>query len=242
MSSEILLVVCFTSVIQSVFGAGVLLFGTPLLLILGFPFVDLLFVLLPVSLTINALQILKHRTHIDFSFYRKTLILTLPTIALFLFWATRTHINIALIVGLFLLFIALKEFSAGVTRVVNELMRFEAAYFVIMGVVHGLSNLGGSLLTALVHQKAYEKDVARVTISACYGTFALIQLITLHFFTQAKVGVSFYDNIIYLTIGALVFVMTDETIYQQIDSAKYRTIFALFLALSGIILTIKSLI
>ena len=37
---------------------------------------------------------------------------------------------------------------------------------IVMGVVHGLSNLGGSLLTAIVHHKNYEKDVARVTVAA----------------------------------------------------------------------------
>ena len=38
MPPEIMLTVAVTSVIQSLFGAGVLLFGTPLLLLFGYEF------------------------------------------------------------------------------------------------------------------------------------------------------------------------------------------------------------
>lgn len=50
MATNIMLIVAVTSVIQSMFGAGVLLFGTPLLLLFGYEFVDILIVLLPISL------------------------------------------------------------------------------------------------------------------------------------------------------------------------------------------------
>jgi len=60
MPIDILLTVVSTSVIQSVFGVGVLLFGTPLLLLLGYEFVDALGVLLPVSIAISTLQVLRH--------------------------------------------------------------------------------------------------------------------------------------------------------------------------------------
>ncbi len=84
MPLEIMLTVAVTSVIQSLFGAGVLLSGTPLLLLSGYEFVDVLFVLLPISPAINLLQIVQHHAHIDFAFYRKVLLLTLPPIAVFL--------------------------------------------------------------------------------------------------------------------------------------------------------------
>jgi hypothetical protein len=44
MPADIMLTVIATSIVQSVFGAGVLLFGTPILLLLGHPFVDALVV------------------------------------------------------------------------------------------------------------------------------------------------------------------------------------------------------
>jgi uncharacterized protein len=110
-----------------------------------------------------------------------------------------------------------------------------------MGVVHGLSNLGGSLLTALVHHKNYEKDVARVAVAASYGTFAVVQLLTLGLFGQRQIDVPVYDNIIYLTVGALIFMLTNEMFYAQIEREKYRRIFAIFLAFSGLLLILRSL-
>ena len=241
MPVEIMLTVVTTSIIQSVFGAGVLLFGTPILMLFGYEFVDVLIVLLPVSIAINLLQIVKHHAHIDFPFYRNILMLTLPPIAIFLFLVTHARINISLLIGIFLLFIAFRDFSASIAQIINRMMIFEKPYFLIMGIVHGLSNLGGSLLTAIVHHKKYEKDVARVTVAVSYATFAVVQLLTLWFFSREKIDVSIYDTVIYMVVGALIFMVSDEMLYNQIEREKYQRIFAVFLAISGVLLILRFL-
>jgi uncharacterized membrane protein YfcA len=240
MPADILLTVVATSIVQSVFGAGVLLFGTPILVLLGYPFVEVLLVLLPISIAINLLQIAQHHAHIDGSFYRKVLFLTLPPIALFLFLVTHVRINIGLLIGAFLLFIAMKELSPAVARLIDALMKHEKAYFVAMGIVHGLSNLGGSLLTALVHHKDYEKDVARVTVAASYATFAATQILTLWLFSRSQIDVPYAENGIYLAVGGLVFLLTDAMLYARIDQAKYRHVFAGFLAIAGLMLILRA--
>ena len=58
MSFDILITVSITSIIQSIFGTGVLLFGTPLLLIFGYDFKYVLILLLPISLLINIFQLI----------------------------------------------------------------------------------------------------------------------------------------------------------------------------------------
>lgn len=241
MQVDIMLTIAVTSVVQSVFGAGVLLFGTPILLLLGYPFIEILVVLLPISIAINLLQIAKHHAHIDLSFYRKVLALTLPSIMFFLFLVIQARINIGFIVGVFLLAIALKDTFPAIAQALDAFMKYEKCYFVGMGVVHGLSNLGGSLLTALVHHKGYEKDVARVTVAACYATFALMQILTLVLFSASEIIGPFWNNGIYLVVGAMIFVLTDEMLYEGLASEKYTRIFAGFLAVSGILLTAKSL-
>ena len=241
MSPDILLVVAFTAVVQSVFGAGVLLFGTPLLLLLGHDFVEVLVVLLPISITINALQVARHHALVDRDFYRWILLLTLPPIAVFLFLATHTQLNIGIIIGAFLLLIALKEFSPRVAAWIEALMKHEKPYFMTMGVIHGISNLGGSMLTALVHHKQFDKDTARVTIAASYGTFALVQLLTLGLFSSTLIDIPFAENLMYLTVGALIFLLTDEMLYQGINRDRYQRIFAGFLTISGVLLIGKAL-
>ena len=68
MQWDILLTILLTATIQSLFGVGVLLFGTPILLVLGYDFLSVLTILLPISLAINLLQVSKDYRHIHLPF------------------------------------------------------------------------------------------------------------------------------------------------------------------------------
>lgn len=242
MSLEIMLIVAVTSAVQSVFGAGVLLIGTPLMLLLGFPFIDVLVVLLPISLTINLLKITKYHAHIDMDLLRRVMLLSLPPIAVFLFLVTHVRVNIGLIIGPFLLFIACKSISATVEKFLDRLMEYEKMYLLTVGVVHGTSNLGGSLLTALIHHKNYPKDVARVTIAACYGTFAVVQLLTIALFSSQQINTPIFGNLIYILVGTVIYELIDATFFSRIEQDRYRHIFAGFLAFAGLVLIAKSFV
>ena len=85
MPVDILAALLLTTVIQSIFGVGILLFGTPLLLLLGYEFSYALSVLLPISIAINMLQVLKHYSYIDLKLYKNVLLYSIPFIVLFLF-------------------------------------------------------------------------------------------------------------------------------------------------------------
>jgi hypothetical protein len=65
MTLDVLISVVVTAAIQSVFGVGVLLFGTPILLLLSYDFVTTLTVLPLISVTINFIQIALHRRPLD---------------------------------------------------------------------------------------------------------------------------------------------------------------------------------
>ena len=54
-------IIIFLIVIQSVFGVGLLLFGTPSFLILGYDFANTINILMPVSITISILQYYKSK-------------------------------------------------------------------------------------------------------------------------------------------------------------------------------------
>ena len=236
MSPDILLVVMVTAVAQSLFGVGVLLFGTPLLLLLGHDFIRVLGVLLPVSLAINLMQVARHHAVMDFTLYRRILSFTLPPIAMFLFLVTHIRMDIGLVVGLFLLLIAAKEFLPALDRALASMMRHERLYCVAMGTVHGLSNLGGSLLTALVHHKGYGRDVTRVTVAVSYATFAVIQLLTLVLSGWQRLGFSLTGNGLSLLVGVAVFLVVEVAFFGRIAPERYRRIFAGFLAASGLAL------
>ncbi len=239
MSPDILITVAVTTVIQSIFGVGVLLFGTPLLLILGYDFIQALCILLPISLTINVLQIAQHYEHIDTDFYRKILVFTIPFVVLFLFIVSSASINIGIIIGIFLLLVAIKNYSPQVEQAVESLVEYETLYLIVMGIIHGLTNLGGSLLTAIVHSKNYEKHKTRVTIAIAYATFALFQLLTL-WFSAAASAIHYSEIGIYWGFALMMYIFSEETFYVGINNEKYTKIFAVFLFVSGILLIGKS--
>jgi len=240
MPVDILATLFLTTVIQSLFGVGILLFGTPLLLLLGYDFSYTLSVLLPISIAINMLQVVKHYSFIDLKLYKNVLLYSTPFVILFLFIITNIQLNIALIIGLFLLFVAGKSISPRIGQTLTNIMQYEKSYLILMGVVHGLTNLGGSLLTALVHEQKQAKNRARVTIAICYSTFAVFQLLTLYV-TGYDGGMPYADNMMLLQISVVVFLFTEEFLYSEIDNQKYSQLFTAFLAISGILLIVKSL-
>lgn len=238
MPVDILLTVVATAVIQSIFGVGVLLFGTPVLLLLGYDFINALSILLPISIAINSLQIIKHYQYIDSSFYKNVLIYTIPFVVLFLFFVSAIKINISLLVGGFLVLTGLKSYFPVLQQSLEKMIKYERSYLAVMGLVHGVTNLGGSLLTAIVHGKNYEKNATRVTVAICYATFAIFQLATL-FLLGIQFEFSFASHMSFLQLGVIVFVLTEEVVYSSIDNKKYSQFFAAFLLLSGFLLIIK---
>lgn len=239
MSLAILVTVIVTSTIQSVFGVGVLLFGTPLLLIAGYEFIQALYILLPISLTINLFQIIKDYSHIDKDFYKKILKYTIPFVVFFLFIVSTSKINLGLIIGLFLIFVAVKNYLPQVEKAVESCVKYEREYFIVMGIIHGLTNLGGSLLTAIVHSKNYDKDKTRVTVASAYATFAFFQLLTL-WIAATSSGVNYATIGIYWILGIMTFYIAENIVYATLDDERYSKIFAVFLFVSGILLIAKS--
>ena len=70
----IILILGFLSIMQSIFGVGLLLFGTPSFILMGFNFNETLTMLLPLSISISFLQVLKSNENIanfkiNFNFY-----------------------------------------------------------------------------------------------------------------------------------------------------------------------------
>ena len=241
MSLNILIVVVVISCIQSIFGVGVLLFGTPLLLLQGYSFIEAVIILLPVSLSINIIQIAKDYKSADLAFYKKILTYTVPFVVIFLFVVTRLKINMGMVIGVFLLFVAAKDYSPQVNKIIKFLIRHEKIYLITMGIIHGLTNLGGSLLAAIVHSKEYEKRTTRVTVALSYATFAVFQILTL-LVSGRNSDTGFLGIVIYMFAGVTVFLLTERLLYVEINNKNYSKYFAVFLFLSGILLIVRTML
>ena len=240
MAIDVLLIIAVTSFIQSLFGVGVLLFGTPLLLLVGYDFIDAIIILLPISIIINLIQIAKDYRNVDFDLYKKILLYTIPLVVLFLFLVTQVRINISFLVGIFLVTVALKDYSKKVNTFIQSTLKHEKIYLGVMGIIHGMTNLGGSLLTAIVHNKDYKKQITRVTIAISYATFAVFQILTL-LISGYDLNIQFLGVGIYLLVGIGVFILTERLVYVELNNENYTKFFGLFLFISGVMLVVKSI-
>jgi len=240
MAIDVLLIIAVTSFIQSLFGVGVLLFGTPLLLLVGYDFIDAIIILLPISIIINLIQIAKDYRNVDFDLYKKILLYTIPLVVLFLFLVTQVRINISFLVGIFLVTVALKDYSKKVNTFIQSTLKHEKIYLGVMGIIHGMTNLGGSLLTAIVHNKDYKKQITRVTIAISYATFAVFQILTL-LISGYDLNIQFLGVGIYLLVGIGVFILTERLVYVELNNENYTKFFGLFLFISGMMLIVKSI-
>ena len=91
---ELILIVSIFSFLQSVFGVGLLLFGTPTLLLMDFQYTEVLWILLPCSLIISLIQTVTHLGVVQAK--KKVAYLTLPamSVSLFLIVTFSHNINI----------------------------------------------------------------------------------------------------------------------------------------------------
>ena len=133
MDFYILITILITAIVQSIFGTGVLLFGTPLLLILGYNFQYALIILLPTSILISFFQLKNNLNKIDIQFYKKLFLFSIPPIILFLYLTNLNSIRINLFVGIFLVVIAIKENILSINRMIKFLIKYESLYLMIMG-------------------------------------------------------------------------------------------------------------
>lgn len=205
----------------------------------GYNFFQAVIVLLPISLLINLSQIVKDHKSVDIAFYKKIIVYTIPFIVIFLAVLNEIKINIGLLISVLLLFVAAKDFSDRVNNFVNLVVRHERSYFILMGIVHGLTNLGGPLLTVAVHSKGYGKRTTRATVAASYATFATFQIVTL-FFSNFDMEIKLSTIALSMSVGLTMFIVTEKIVYANIGAENYRRLFAAFIFLSGALLFVKS--
>src|SRR6185437_9177644 len=89
-----------------------------------------------------------------------------------------------------------------------------------LGLVHGVSNLGGGILTLIVGSVYEDKANTRKHIAFGYGMMATIQLAVLFFTTSLKLELALWIALpliavlSYVMVGARMFRTTGEVAYQ----------------------------
>lgn len=212
-----LTIIAGITVSQSLFGVGILLWGTPIFLLLGENFIQTLALLLPLSLMISFLQIILKIKKIDKNIFKSFLKYSLPGIFIGLNIVIIYKPNINLMVAIILcasIGLKIKILSQLITRAISK---FDNLSIFIIGLIHGLSNLGGPLLVSKISLEKFDKESFRSLIASIYFLFALIQLsiITLQVgHIVISVNYLLFSALTYFFINQCVFVRMNETVYD----------------------------
>ncbi len=143
------IIILILVIFQSIFGVGLLLFGTPIFLIIGYNFISTLTLLLPISIIISFLQIINQKKSFkplinEFNFF------CLPFLILFLMITLNTGdiVEIKRYVSIFLIISSIIIlYKDKIIRKDKFFLKYRKFFLIFIGSVHGCTNMGGGFLS-----------------------------------------------------------------------------------------------
>jgi len=230
-------IIAVFSVVQSIFGVGLLLFGTPTLLLLGYSYSETLWLLLPCSVTISLIQVVNDYKLIEAK--KKAVYLVIPTLVLSLALVViyANGINITRIVGILLLLIGVIRFSSKLQALLASMVKKHIhMYYIIIGVVHGISNMGGGPLSILMSTIYSKKEIIRANVAFIYLILAIFQLVVLSIISNA----SLRSEVMWLIpISLASYIFTSKFIPLKINNEKYTFILNVMVLVYGVLAIVK---
>ncbi len=219
----ILGIVTMFCMVQSVFGMGLLIFGTPTLIILDVPFLTCLFYLIPASLTISLLQIAPQGSFRNLNIGPSIPLLVIAVTAGFLIHMLPARaIRLDGLIGVVMLCYGLARVFTRVGVIASEFVRQRyTTMLVTMGVLHGVSNMGGAILAIVSSARFSDKNELRTFVAANYAVLAASQLVLLLFEMEQKqiVGLlasSFLALTVYTFVGKYMFASIDTRQFHRL--------------------------
>ena len=226
-------------VIHSIFGVGLLLFGTPSLLILGYDFANTINILMPVSICISSLQFFKSKVK-DKNFIKNFNVYCVPFLIIFLIIALRLNyiLDFKLLVALLLVVstILILNISKFLTFK-KKFFKFKNFILIGIGSVHGLTNMGGSFLAIYSNLVSKNiKEVARYYICYGYLVMGIFQYLIV-------ISISFEDlnfgKLYYLLIALIIYFPTQK-IFRNIDDRKFSKYINIIALIYGFLIIVTS--
>ena len=231
-----LLIIILLSIFQSVFGIGLLLIGTPTFLLIGYNFFDVLNLLLPFSITISLLQVI-YSKDIDSGFNTKILLYCIPPLilALSILVKYENNIDFILLISFTIIFFSIINLSKFKNTIFNNNKKINLG-LIILGLIHGFTNLGGSFFTLICTNINKQKKIIRQNIASGYLIFGTIQLLFINIFYKTLTA----SNLYYLYIPIISFLIA-QYFYNKINNELFSKILNITILLYGIYILINNL-
>ena len=233
----LVIIIAVFSVVQSIFGVGLLVFGTPTLLLLGYSYSETLWLLLPCSVTISLIQVVNDYKLIEAK--KRAVYLVIPTLVLSLALVVtyENGINITRIVGVLLLLIGVIRFSSKLQALLSSTVKKHIQiYYIIIGVVHGISNMGGGPLSILMSTIYSKKEIIRANVAFIYLILAMFQLVVLSIISNTSLR---SEVMLLIPISLASYIFTSKFISSEVNDKKYTFILNVMVLGYGVLAVIK---
>ncbi len=243
-----ILLIFLLSIIQTVAGVGLLLLGTPILLLNGFSIISTINTLLPFSILTSLLNLFfiglkEKKSNIvrEKDIVKIFFLYCLPgvLIGIIVIQLLNSFLNFKIIISfIILLSVILKSrFKKFLIKINKKIKIF---LITIIGIVHGLTNSGGSLLSIFILSFGKNKNVAssRFNITYFYFFLALIQYILFKaiFFDH---NIFFFENYLFLFFIVLIGCMLGNLISKIIKKKSFELIVDFLAVVTALSLLIK---
>lgn len=230
------------TILQSIAGVGVLVVGTPAMLSLNFNIVDTMFTLLPISIITSFLNFvfLKYFFEKKIEKIEKNLKIIFLTVCIpSIFFGLIILKNYENIFNL-KYFVASVIFLSIIITSFKNLIKFFNSKFNIFflfftGIVHGITNSGGSLLSLFLSTNQ-EKDRSRYNITFFYLFLAFFQfLILIYIFGINNLNLNIKNLLFIIPLGVII----GNFISNYLNSKTLRHLITFFSLISVISLLVN---
>lgn len=249
MEIEIIYAITFVLVIlQTIVGVGVLVLGTPFFLLLNYNIVEIMNLLLPISITTSLLNYIylksnkeKFKINLDKDIKKNFILIFLPGIFLGLFLTSKLidYINFKILVSIVIYVSLLIKWKF--EKNINTLpLIFKKIILIMISVVHGLTNSGGTLLTVFFSAfNKNKKNQSRYSITFYYLILASVQYFVFLIIFKNQITM-FYPYQILLIIIISLFIGT--IIVKHISQNFFKKIIELLALFSASFLLLNNFI
>jgi uncharacterized membrane protein YfcA len=248
MEIEIIYIVTFLLVIlQTIVGVGVLVLGTPLLLLLSYNIVEIMNILLPISITTSLLNYAylksnkeKLKINLDKDIKKNFIIIFSPGIFLGLFLTSKlnSYINFEILVSIIILISLLIKFKF--EKQINNLqLTYKKIILASVSIIHGLTNSGGTLLTIFFSAiNNNKKNQSRYSITFYYLILASVQYFIFLMIFKEQISIIYSYKILLIII---ISIFIGSNIVKFLSQTFFKKTIEFLALISAIILLSNNL-
>ena len=218
-------------------GAGILIFGVPILTIYGFEYLDIVGLLLPSSMTISTLQLFKYPNAKTDEF--KHLPIAILGVIIGLVISTQLDVISAippLIGSLMLLAVVFRTSALTKRNFEHFFQKTPSLFHFFNAILHGFTNLGGVFLT-VYSSSVHKSKVPAVSCTALfYLVYAVSQIAIIVIVGQIEI---FKPGLVYVPVTALIYMILGEKSFIIVRQERFDKLTTLFFLCAGFIILLQ---